>query len=423
MKILLITSGLIPYPGLQGSTFVTWSIATALQEQGEDVSVCVLGNNKYYVRPELSEPLRSRNIHLYLLPTPEDEEISSISLGGHPASELVKNYPELLYYRPLQKIVNIHQPDILFLYTARAVAATALAHDWPTRIASTVDLDHVARLERWSFSLRYGHKFTRAYASKMYRRWLRLRKMADHHTYLLSQCDLVINHAAHHTDWLQEHGVPQTVHVPLPVKDNGKNVYVKKTTNPKPPNNPPRIITIGSPRGIATLSGFPFLVNKILPALENKFGFNGFELHIIGIFEGLPVIFENKLRENKHVIIRGYVEDLAADFEYADIFLVPTPIELGFRTRIAEAFSYGSCVVAHPANQKGMPQLKHRENILFANTGKKVAQACYELINNSDLRRRLSIAARDTFENYYDSQKTCSQISRLIRSITPNRNL
>jgi glycosyltransferase involved in cell wall biosynthesis len=65
----------------------------------------------------------------------------------------------------------------------------------------------------------------------------------------------------------------------------------------------------------------------------------------------------------------------------ATALLVPTPITIGFRTRILEAFRHGVAVIAHEANAVGMPELKHEHNALVSKKGKDFAGAILRLTN------------------------------------------
>ena len=84
----------------------------------------------------------------------------------------------------------------------------------------------------------------------------------------------------------------------------------------------------------------------------------------------------------KHLIMRGYIENLHSEMLHLTAMLVPTPIKIGFRTRILEAFRYGVAVIAHEANVAGMPELKNEHNALLAKTGKEFSDAILRLTNN-----------------------------------------
>ena len=102
-----------------------------------------------------------------------------------------------------------------------------------------------------------------------------------------------------------------------------------------------------------------------------------FEVHIVGgFFETLPVKLKLSLTKS-NIFIKGQVNPINDEINSADIFLVPTPIELGIRVRIITGFSFGSLIVAHTANKAGIPELEHGHNCLLSDNPKGLAQKYY----------------------------------------------
>ncbi len=93
------------------------------------------------------------------------------------------------------------------------------------------------------------------------------------------------------------------------------------------------------------------------------------------------------------LVRRGYVEDLTNEFAASTALLVPTPITLGFRTRIVDAFRHGVTVVAHAANGLGMAELAHERNALVTSTPEDFAAAVVGLARAPDEAERLGAAA------------------------------
>ena len=71
-KVLLVTSGLIPYPGLQGSTLVTWSVLMAFRKAGYDIAVCILRRGTDFDQDDLLSKLVAEGINYHIL-TPDPE--------------------------------------------------------------------------------------------------------------------------------------------------------------------------------------------------------------------------------------------------------------------------------------------------------------------------------------------------------------
>ena len=113
----------------------------------------------------------------------------------------------------------------------------------------------------------------------------------------------------------------------------------------------------------------------------------------------------------------GFVEDLVDEWKFADIVLVTIPIEHGFRTRIAEAMSYGKCVIAHIANSKGMPELEDGYNCILAKDGVGLAEAIYDLKFRKERRRILEINAINTFNSEISAEVAIVKLDSILRSI------
>ncbi len=99
----------------------------------------------------------------------------------------------------------------------------------------------------------------------------------------------------------------------------------------------------------------------------------------------------------------GFVDEIQNEFLSSAIILVPTPIPLGFRVRIAEAFSYGCFVIAHKNNALGMPELINGENVILADSGQEFTRAIKLYLETQIYDVLLAEQARKTFEEKYDS--------------------
>ena len=104
------------------------------------------------------------------------------------------------------------------------------------------------------------------------------------------------------------------------------------------------------------------------------------------------------------VRLRGYVEDIDIELLAADVLLVPTPVTLGFRSRVIAAFSYGACTVLHKANRAGLPELVHEENSLVAASGKGLAQQIFRAVRDSELSNRIRHSARKTYASRWTEE-------------------
>jgi glycosyltransferase involved in cell wall biosynthesis len=270
------------------------------------------------------------------------------------------------------------------------------------------DLDHLARRHRRRW------RPIKGFRDRIYRL---ADALADHElpeiiARSLAKCQIVIDHAANHCEWLRTHGVPQAKYLPVPVLDRVGPTWRTERDDALATNKCQKVSLIGNVTGAATLPGLYLLAREIIPELKKRREWGRTEVHIIGGGK-LPADLLSAFN-HPWIKIRGYVDDIRAEFQSSDVFLVPTPIELGFRTRIAEAFSFGACVVAHKANSAGMPELSDGKNALLSESGSGLAGAIVRCLQEPQLRRRLEDAGRETFEQSLDGTKVCNGMIDLL---------
>ena len=307
--------------------------------------------------------------------------------------------------REFEKILQTEKPHLLYLYTVQAVAITAPIQSLPPRIAALVDLDHLtcAYRRQWSSNQSSSPKIV----SKFHE--LAERRLSQIIVDLLKKCECVIDHAAHHASWLRSRGVTKAIYLPNPVLDVTPGMKIHhESAGRKICSGKPRFVLLGNLEGIATLAGLHLFASEIVPELERLLGKEGFEISVVGK-GSLPSSLSHLLL-NPAITFKGFVPDLSAELFSCHALLVPTQIELGFRTRIAEAFSYGCCVVAHVANQEGMPEIIHEVNALVAASGKSLAQELVRVAHNPALRQKLMLGARETYEKKLNGTEICKQI-------------
>lgn len=418
MRVAMLTRGWLPFPTGFGSAIHVWSFTESLRKRGHELHLCCYGFDPMLGKTacagaahvESRRRLEVEGVHIHLI---EANPASSIA-RWRTYMELARSslrpetrdfYPGCRYAVPIHKILREIRPDGICAWTVDAVAATAeeFAPHAP-RLAFLTDLDYLAR--RYRRRLRPAHRvggrisqWAQAFAD---------RRLPALMVSLLQGCPVVFDHAAHHCRWLQDHGVPQARYLPVPVPDRGGPDWREARSRHQRNQTRLRIVLIGNVTGIATLPGLQLTAQEILPQLERLAPRDQFEVHVIG--GGNYPVWLARAFDKPYVRLRGYVDDISGEFLASDIFLVPTPIDLGFRTRIAEAFSFGCCVVAHEVNALGMPELVNGQNALLARTGPELAAAVTRCLVDPALRTRLETAGREEFERGLDGERVSNQM-------------
>lgn len=412
MKVMMLLHDFLPYPSGAGGFVMTWALARSLMDNGHEVVVCRFGasdDSRFPWLPKARTLMRETGMRVVEVPAAgQGVQLTRATRVRRAMSPRMEDY-----YRPLAdlgamaKVLEAERPDVLYLYTMKAVALAEALDTQIPRVASIIDLDFDLLAARRKY-LNQGSRLGWLY-SQLDK--LSERDIPEYLVRLLKTCELVIDHAAHHAAWVQEQGI-RCVYLPNPVQDPlEQGIAIKDRQNANPERL--KISLIGSISGVSTAAGLDYLAKELLPAVPMD---AAVEFHIIG--QGKPPggVLE-LLQRDSRVKIRGFVDDIGAEFNSTDILLVPTPISLGFRTRIAQGFGYGSVVVAHEANSAGMPELVNQENCLLCTEPGQFWEAAKRLQKDATLYRTLHLNARGTFEKHYSSKIVCTRMTELLQEV------
>jgi len=401
MKFAVVANG-IPNPTASGSALTPWSLIQYLIEAGHAVTAFPIEN-------------------LYLSPTKvkrEDQLAALSALGAkislidgsclnytpnRPANgigrlflpRLEDYYPTALLAPTLRSALEIESPQAIFAYHFEALAATYQLGIAPL-VSVVVDPSHLPAYFRWRVlePLRLNNDYlqlTAAMAAGTI--WLPryMRRMMLH-------CAVSGAFAAHHAAWYRRIGVSNCQYFCTPVADDGGSRWQEQRQQYKSKTKY-KILLIGHLYGTATLSGLYLFCRTVLPILEQHLGPDKLEVHVVGGHRPPPDL--RRLLDHPMIKMRGQIEPPNEEFFSSDVLVVPTPINLGMRVRIAVGFSFGSCVVAHHANALGIPEMIHEKNALLAKDGASMARMILRALGDQSLRERLGREARRTYETYF----------------------
>jgi glycosyltransferase involved in cell wall biosynthesis len=424
MTVLFFLRNFLPFTSGNGASVMTWAFAHQLIRDGHKVVICRFessDNGGWQWLADAEALMASYGILVRKVSAPDFRRgnrlvrglkriVTTLRRPIHP--KLEDFYPSKVSLEELQRLIQEERPDVLYAYDMSAIALLTRLPARPPIIASIVDLP-----AEW---LRHRRKYKPQRSNLGWaQRVLDLlaeRKVEEHSLDCLRRCDSVIEHAAHHARWLQDHGI-RCVYLPNPVQDPVERGVQLCETKP-PAVGRIKVGMMGSNRGLATIAGLKFFVDRLLPALTTA-DRAMFEFHIFGGGDPPKPILK-RLREDHNVRIRGHVTDIDSEFLSSRFLLVPTPIDLGFRTRIAESFGYGTVVVAHTANAEGMPELKHLQNCLLCSQPDQFLTAFRQLASDDELLARLSRNARSSFEQHYASRVVSRKMIEAALQVTGN---
>ncbi len=412
MHVVCVMSD-VPSPGRNGGAMTCWGVVQALLRHGHRVTIVLLIAQRSYDSPAEQQP------HLDELGR-AGVEVVPIS-HAHPRARgtarvvLRPRMSDFYATTDCAAMVELQvrrlQPDVLFAYDFDAVAALQTVEDIP-RLGALGSWNPVSKYGRWRHAT--PRTLTPAYA----RATVRLLRYVKEYPFMIQlarSCDRVGHFAAHHAAWLREHGAPRCQYYRTPLIDPVSDTWLARRRAARRPTQRPRILMPGRLRATLTLAGLYLFVREILPRLESRLGADGFEVHIVGK-DVLPASLAAAL-QRPSIRLRGFVDDMDAEFLAADVLLVPNPIPFSLRVRILAGFAYGCCVVAHDANAVGTPELVHGQNVLLANSGAGLADMVGEALADRRLREQLGRQARATYEQAFAVDTAGTAITRELETL------
>lgn len=305
----------------------------------------------------------------------------------------------------LERALTEFRPDIILAYGMGSMRLVKMSSfNGPVGLMS-IDLEFMPILHRYFYNLRFGSakqklKTLLLTFNSLMQAIQEVRAIRREYP----RANFIINHAAHHAAWhARKHNRP-TLYTPNPIAP------LFQSRPPRHVSSPPRFLLVGGIGGIATLTGLAWFAQRVYPLLETAIAYGELEVHLIGDGE-LEASLDQRM---PHVIRRGYVNDLISEFSAATALLVPTPIALGFRTRIVDAFSHGLTVVAHQANSFGMAELTDGKNALLASTADDFAAAVLRLARSPETAEQLGAVAFLDFSDQLSGEIVARRILKFV---------
>jgi glycosyltransferase involved in cell wall biosynthesis len=115
------------------------------------------------------------------------------------------------------------------------------------------------------------------------------------------------------------------------------------------------------------------------------------------------------------VTIKGFVPDIDEEILSSAVFLMCNNAGSysGGYTRVIYAMATGACMVAHRGIAHSMPEVRHGENALLGETPQEIAGLVEQAYRDPELRKRIGVAARATYETQYHPRAVARKLADL----------
>lgn len=157
--------------------------------------------------------------------------------------------------------------------------------------------------------------------------------------------------------------------------------------------------------------GVRFLLERAMPLVWRAVP--DASLHVVG--GGAPKWLLER-HDGASVVVWGYQENLSAFYQRARAMVAPLFIGGGIITKLIESLMHGLPAVSTSVGNEGV-QAKPDEAILIADSAEDFARCLVRLIEDDDLHRRISQAARRHFEANFHVERVATELCESYRRL------
>lgn len=177
------------------------------------------------------------------------------------------------------------------------------------------------------------------------------------------------------------------------------------------PAAPGRIVMVGLMSHAPNLQGLRWFAREVLPALLQEFPC--IELHVIGNHDpGLEAEFRNG-----PVKVRGFVPDLAAEYDLAELVIAPISFGGGTQIKVIDALAHGRPLVASAFAHRGFAsELRPVEHLLVADVRQEWIDCCTSVLRDREAAEAMAARGRRAAAPY-DARHMVGQIREAIEAV------
>ncbi|MES3012829.1 MAG: glycosyltransferase [Pseudomonadota bacterium] len=187
----------------------------------------------------------------------------------------------------------------------------------------------------------------------------------------------------------------------------GNVIHVPEETSP-PAAVPRRILMVGYFRHEPNASGLRWFASEVLPLLTRHFP--DIRLHAVG---KCPDGFDQGFAAN--VVIRGFVEDLAAEYRHAEMVIAPIASGGGSQIKVIEALAHRRPLVASRFSSAAFAdKLKSGEHLMSADTAIEWQAACLSTLSDPVRADEIALCGHCAVRAHYGIDGMLAEVTRTL---------
>ncbi|MDR1898326.1 MAG: glycosyltransferase family 4 protein [Prevotellaceae bacterium] len=151
-----------------------------------------------------------------------------------------------------------------------------------------------------------------------------------------------------------------------------------------------------------------YIAEKLFPVINTN-GLNT-KLYIVG--RNPP-----QFKTNSNIFITGFVENIAEWYNRCEVFICPLLYGAGIKNKVLEAMACGIPVISSSVGISGIKGLIHGVHFLLADSKEEQISAIDKLLNNIELRNKISDNALRLIKENYNWDKNISLYYKILTEL------
>lgn len=179
---------------------------------------------------------------------------------------------------------------------------------------------------------------------------------------------------------------------------------------------PEDLLYVGNYHHLPNVDALEYLVRDIWPLIRLRR--NDVQLNVVG---ANPSDRVTRLGGKDGITVVGPVDDIRDAYRSHRVMLAPIRAGSGTRLKILEAFASGIPVISTSVGAEGI-NADNGIHLLIADTAVEFAEATIRLLEDEELRKRLSAAAQELVRSQYDWGRVAESLRLAYMEVTQKRD-